>query len=61
VRDFLIYRGAGFICPVAGTIKLMPGTSSDPAFRRVDVDVNTGKVTGLFLEGDLISGILNAR
>jgi len=26
----------------------MPGTSSDPAYRRVDVDVNTGKVTGLF-------------
>jgi len=26
----------------------MPGTSSDPAYRRVDVDVNTGKVKGLF-------------
>jgi len=26
----------------------MPGTSSNPAFRRVDVDVKTGKVTGLF-------------
>jgi hypothetical protein len=26
----------------------MPGTGSDPAFRRVDVDVNTGKVKGLF-------------
>ena len=48
VRDFLIYKGAGFVCPVAGSIKLMPGTSSDPAYRRVDVDVNTGKVTGLF-------------
>jgi len=29
-------------------ISLMPGTGSDPAYRRVDVDVNTGKVTGLF-------------
>jgi len=29
-------------------ITLMPGTSFDPAYRRVDVDVNTGKVTGLF-------------
>ncbi len=48
VRDFLIYKGAGFVCPVAGSIKLMPGTSSDPAYRRVDVDVNTGRVTGLF-------------
>jgi len=34
--------------PVAGAIKLMPGTASDPAFRRVDVDVETGKVKGLF-------------
>lgn len=48
IRDFLIYKGAGFVCPVAGSIKLMPGTSSDPAFRRIDVDVNSGKVTGLF-------------
>lgn len=48
VRDFLIFAGAKFICPMTGTISLMPGTSSDPAYRRVDVDVNTGKVTGLF-------------
>lgn len=48
IRDFLIYKGAGFVCPVAGSIKLMPGTSSDPAFRRIDVDTDTGKVTGLF-------------
>ena len=48
VRDILTYKGAGFVVPVAGTIKLMPGTASDPAFRRVDVDVKTGKVKGLF-------------
>ncbi len=48
IRDFLTYGGARFICPVAGNISLMPGTSSDPAYRRVDVDVNTGKVKGLF-------------
>jgi formate--tetrahydrofolate ligase len=48
IRDILIYKGAGFIVPVAGAIKLMPGTSSDPAFRRIDVDVSTGKVQGLF-------------
>ena len=47
IRDVLIYSGAKFLCPCAGTISLMPGTSSDPAFRRVDVDVKTGKVTGL--------------
>jgi methylenetetrahydrofolate dehydrogenase (NADP+)/methenyltetrahydrofolate cyclohydrolase/formyltetrahydrofolate synthetase len=48
IRDVLIYSGAKFLCPMAGTISLMPGTSSDPAFRRVDVDVKTGKVSGLF-------------
>ena len=48
IRDILIYGGAGFTVPVAGDIKLMPGTSSDPAFRRIDVDVETGKVKGLF-------------
>ena len=47
IRDVLVYSGAKFLCPVAGTISLMPGTSSDPAFRRVDVDVKTGKVRGL--------------
>ncbi|MGB2799598.1 MAG: formate--tetrahydrofolate ligase [Dehalococcoidia bacterium] len=48
IRDVLIYSGSKFLCPCAGTISLMPGTSSDPAFRKVDVDVKTGKVTGLF-------------
>jgi len=48
IRDVLIYSGAKFLCPCAGTISLMPGTSSDPALRRVDVDTKTGKVQGLF-------------
>lgn len=48
VRDILVYKGAGFVVPVAGDIKLMPGTGSDPGFRRIDVDVETGKVHGLF-------------
>lgn len=48
VQDILIYQGAGFIVPVSGKIMLMPGTSANPAYRRVDVDVETGKVKGLF-------------
>ncbi|TVQ36304.1 MAG: formate--tetrahydrofolate ligase [Spirochaetaceae bacterium] len=48
IRDILIYRGAGFMVPVAGDIKLMPGTGSDPAFRKIDVDTATGRVRGLF-------------
>lgn len=48
IRDILSYMGAGFVVPVAGAISLMPGTASDPAYRRIDVDVKGRKVTGLF-------------
>ena len=48
VRDILEYGGAKFLCPMAGTISMMPGTGSNPAYRHVDVDVNTGAVSGLF-------------
>ncbi len=48
IRDILAYKGAGFVVPIAGNIKLMPGTCSDPAYRRIDVDVDTGKVKGIF-------------
>jgi formate--tetrahydrofolate ligase len=48
IRDILIYSGAKFLCPCAGTISLMPGTSSNPAFKKVDIDVDTGKVSGIF-------------
>ena len=48
IRDVLVYSGARFLCPCAWDISLMPGTGSNPAFRRVDVDTKTGKVYGLF-------------
>ncbi|MDR1039489.1 MAG: formate--tetrahydrofolate ligase [Deltaproteobacteria bacterium] len=48
VRDVLLYGGAGFVVPVVGGISLMPGMSSDPAYRKIDVDTDTGKVRGLF-------------
>jgi formate--tetrahydrofolate ligase len=48
IRDVLIYSGAKFLCPCAGPISLMPGTGSNPAFRRVDVNTENGQVTGLF-------------
>ena len=47
IRDIMVYSGAKFLCPMAGTITLMPGTASDPAFKKIDIDVKTGKVTGL--------------
>ncbi|KMY66571.1 formate--tetrahydrofolate ligase [Desulfocarbo indianensis] len=48
VRDVLTYGGAGFVVPVAGTISLMPGSGSNPAYRRVDVDTKSGKIKGIF-------------
>jgi len=48
IRDILIFSGAKFLCPLAGSISLMPGTGSNPGFRRIDVDTNTGEVKGLF-------------
>ena len=48
IRDVLIFSGAKFLCPLAGSISLMPGTGSNPGFRRVDVDTATGEVKGLF-------------
>ena len=48
VRDILEYGGARFLCPMAGSISMMPGTGSNPAYRRVDVDTKTGHVLGLF-------------
>jgi formate--tetrahydrofolate ligase len=48
IRDILIYGGARFLCPMAGSISMMPGTGSNPAYRRIDVDTETGAVSGLF-------------
>ncbi|MFW5992941.1 MAG: formate--tetrahydrofolate ligase, partial [Desulfohalobiaceae bacterium] len=48
VRDIYIYSGSKFLVPVVGTIPFMPGTSSNPAYTKVDVDPETGNVSGLF-------------
>ncbi len=48
IRDVLHFDGAGLVAPVAGDIVLMPGTGSAPSFRKIDVDVETGRVLGLF-------------
>jgi formate--tetrahydrofolate ligase len=48
IRDILVYGGAKFLCPMAGTISMMPGTGSNPAYRRIDVNTETGAVSGLF-------------
>ena len=48
IRDVLIFSGARFLCPLAGSISLIPGTGSNPGFHRVDIDTETGDVKGLF-------------
>lgn len=48
VKDILEYNGAKFLCPMAGTISMMPGTGSNPAYRKIDINVKDGKVSGLF-------------
>ena len=47
IRSIMSYLGAGWVVPVCGDIKLMPGTTSTPAFRNIDVDVVTGRVKGI--------------
>lgn len=47
IKDILLFHGAKLIVPVAGEISLMPGTASNPNFRKIDVDLETGKVTGI--------------
>ena len=47
IEDVRIYRGADLVVPVAGQINLLPGTGSRPTFRGIDVDTQTGAITGL--------------
>jgi formyltetrahydrofolate synthetase len=48
VREVRASAGAGFIYPLLGTMRTMPGLPSKPAFMDVDIDLETGKVVGLF-------------
>lgn len=47
IRDIRAGVGAGFLYPLAGDIRTMPGLPSKPAFGGIDIDVETGKVTGI--------------
>jgi methylenetetrahydrofolate dehydrogenase (NADP+)/methenyltetrahydrofolate cyclohydrolase/formyltetrahydrofolate synthetase len=48
IREVRASAGAGFIYPLVGTMRTMPGLSSVPAYTKVDIDFNTGKIVGLF-------------
>ncbi len=48
VRDIRASVGAGFLYPLCGTMRTMPGLPTRPAFYDVDLDLTTGRVVGLF-------------
>jgi len=47
VRDVRVSVGAGFVYPLCGDMRTMPGLPRRPAFMDMDLDEN-GRVTGLF-------------
>jgi formate--tetrahydrofolate ligase len=47
IRELRAYTGAGWIVAVCGDMQTMPGLPRDPAAFRIDVDGETGKITGL--------------
>lgn len=48
VRDIRASVGAGFLYPLLGEMRTMPGLPTRPAFYDVDLDLETGRVIGLF-------------
>jgi methylenetetrahydrofolate dehydrogenase (NADP+) / methenyltetrahydrofolate cyclohydrolase / formyltetrahydrofolate synthetase len=48
IRDIRASVGAGFLYPLLGEMRTMPGLPTRPVFYDVDLDLNTGKVVGLF-------------
>jgi formyltetrahydrofolate synthetase len=47
VREVRASVGAGFIYPLLGEMRTMPGLGSTPAYMKVDID-DDGNVVGLF-------------
>ena len=47
VREVRASVGAGFIYPLLGEMRTMPGLGTKPAYMNVDID-DTGKIVGLF-------------
>lgn len=48
IREVRASVGAGFIYPLAGAMRTMPGLPKRPAAEGVDIDFSTGQVVGLF-------------
>jgi methylenetetrahydrofolate dehydrogenase (NADP+) / methenyltetrahydrofolate cyclohydrolase / formyltetrahydrofolate synthetase len=48
IRDIRASVGAGFLYPLLGTMRTMPGLPTRPVFYDVDLELETGRVLGLF-------------
>jgi methylenetetrahydrofolate dehydrogenase (NADP+)/methenyltetrahydrofolate cyclohydrolase/formyltetrahydrofolate synthetase len=48
IRDIRASVGAGFLYPLCGAMRTMPGLPTRPVFYDVDLDLKSGKVVGLF-------------
>jgi len=48
ITDIRASVGAGFLYPLLGTMRTMPGLPTRPAFTDVDIDLETGRTLGLF-------------
>ncbi len=48
IRDIRASVGAGFLYPLLGAMSTMPGLPTRPVFYDVDLDLETGRVLGLF-------------
>jgi methylenetetrahydrofolate dehydrogenase (NADP+)/methenyltetrahydrofolate cyclohydrolase/formyltetrahydrofolate synthetase len=48
IRDMRASVGAGFLFPLVGSMRTMPGLPTRPVFFDVDLDLKTKKVKGLF-------------
>ena len=48
VREVRASAGAGFVYPICGEMRTMPGLGSDPAAAHIDIDPVTGETVGLF-------------
>ena len=48
IRDMRASLGSGFVYPLVGTMRTMPGLPARPAFCDVDIDMTTGRIEGLF-------------
>ena len=47
IREINASIGAGFLYPITGSIRLMPGLPTRPAYYDIDIELDTGRILGL--------------